>query len=1228
MLKLKHCSQFHDSVICLSLIVLFLLLLLGYETADLPGGASFKLNYSPDAKDEFFSDVLPVPENQQSCPVNSFIKFNTTGDLSWMSFTTECPKLSILDFSFAPGSLQHQVYLTGSSDPPTPNDRWAGATVKVYSWLVSSPLQLNQYLSILQPSSGAALSAGYWSGGREEGRIYNAAFSLLDTYFTAPADINDGSLHFTAWADIFGSYRCLLSGVVPSNSQWENATITVAGIFESGNSSFLQRLQGYIQTYATNRIAQAEERLNRSLQANIAAQERVASFQPIYNESLLALQAAQLEHQLALQRVTAATTAVDAAQTAVNANNAQENDLQADVIPVCDIENCTLTCVPGVECQVCDNQLAYEDWDYCNWVRTEDKLMYRTVTRVNIRHTFMRQCRRLTLIRGWGLTEFAQTCPYISVTEEFTSEERESYYDSANVSHISSCSNNIGSYSAKQCCCQSYPCRLSLPNPQCLYRNAACLQVRKRIHDDRDNLHTLLALNEAQESLTTRREELALAEFVLSITRKEYETAQSTYLALLQAAAASNASFHQVLAMEQTFLQLKTLVSTVPIQQLAQIQGINFAITFQQASPTIIPLAVNVSIPLLSTSITQTIPIDLTAPEELVMRDIATVLLNTIPINIINSGLGRRRRAVELPPPNVRRFERNCATIANLKQHLFQLNTSLDDAWEHSYTTKANITSIDGNLTSLMTTSLGNLSSINFTHLLANFTILVDVSESVIGELARNSSSVAGYFKALSTISTLMQTLHSSLDSTLFISWQTAIGNVSSISGTNCYSLVDCLTNIGNIVQELLEDTPGNGADTFLALLPAAKQTLAELALRSNLTLAEAKSRTAPMWSLVRWLENNGYWCSTPPTITEQPQQKVNVNLGQEFSISCLANSTLPLSYSWRRSHFLLPNYSNNTLMKSEAEWSDGGLYQCLAKNAISTTESLFSTVRVFQTPTITLSPSDFTTYEGDDNGAVFVCNATGKPDPNYRWYWTRNGSTWYPVSDSSTNELVLTKPRKEQEGWYRCRAFTDNGYTNSEPARLTILSVSISKLAYPIWFQLQAIGTVDESGAGSGNGPNILERARQLLISTISQHINLQAAQIENIRFMLSPNQTAIISFIVSNVRNFPFVDPLAEDALVSRESHENVTIILAQLEQLLASGVLRIEFGGYVFSIVNNSVRVSNLEFLCPPGHSLQYSSYLCGKHFTLITDRQKFCSCLLPLQWIRIVLDRQTD
>ena len=1072
----------------------------------------------------------------------------------------QCSGLTVSQFMFPAGSLVNHVYLTGSSDPPTPDSNWDGATIKVYTRLTSSSLQLNQYLSILQPSSGPALSAGYWRGGKQEGRIYQAAFSLLGTYFTTPVEIRDESLHFTSQANIFGSYGCLLTGIVQANGTWDNAPFTLSGVLD--NEQFPQRLEDYLRMFVVNRVAQAQERVAKAQLALTAAQQRAATAATALQEAMAARQPAQAQQVQAVQQLAQATNAVTAAEAAAVPTSTEQMEEQEYVRMICSNLTCPDTCIPGVECQICENELDFKDWGYCNVVRTESVVMYRNTTRTVPRLVYARECRRLTLITGWAETEFGQACPYISTTEDIDVIEQESYHGSASVSHQESCSS--GSYAASQCCCQTDTCQFSLPSLQCTYATAACTQARLQRPDARGNLVTLNALSQAQDALAVSRIQKELADLQLSLLDKQLAMAQSIHQSFSEALTASNAIYQQIMAAEGPFLQLNAAIGAIPINLVLQVQGINFYETFQGAPLSTLPLRVTLAIPPLNMVLSFTIPTDMTAPEELVLRHLSDMLTEHIKVALTNTPPGRKKREIEMPPPTVQLFDRNCAALSNVKQYLARVNSSLDDTWQYTTTNKNRISAIIATLTSIATEPLANITNVNITQLVTHETLTVDVTLSDIEELARNSLPVVAYYTMLNTTATALQGFSSSLDAVNLISWQIGLRNTTSFSGINCFDFSDCQTTVGNIVQELLQDTPGPAASTYLALLPSAKLALAQLSLLNNLTLAEAKSRTAPMWRIVQWLDNNGYWCSNPPTILNQPPEKVRVNLGEELSITCLANSSLPILYNWRKGRFVLPN-TTNVYSKASAEWSDEGMYQCLAKNAIAKTPFLQSTVQVFQTPTITLSPSDFTTFEGDDSGAVFVCNATGRPDPAYEWYWRTNASTpWIPVPNSLSNELVLTKPRKTQEGWYRCRAFTDNGYTHSEAAQLTILSVSISKLAYPFSFQVQVTNatqppTVDSVDGSGADNSSILDIAKAVLISTLSQYIPDGAAQVENIDIILTPTQTGLVSFTLITTRDFPYDESIALDALRARENIMNITIVMTQLKQLLDSGAVQ---------------------------------------------------------------------
>ena len=77
------------------------------------------------------------------------------------------------------------------------------------------------------------------------------------------------------------------------------------------------------------------------------------------------------------------------------------------------------------------------------------------------------------------------------------------------------------------------------------------------------------------------------------------------------------------------------------------------------------------------------------------------------------------------------------------------------------------------------------------------------------------------------------------------------------------------------------------------------------------------------MVNILNELAANGYWCSDPPVITEHPEKEQFIDLGHNMSISCQANSSLSLAYSWKRDGFLSPNHAASTFTKlTDEDWA------------------------------------------------------------------------------------------------------------------------------------------------------------------------------------------------------------------------------------------------------------------------------------------------------------------
>ena len=1193
----------------------------GYATTTIPGGACAKLFYTPALSDGFFSRVLPLPEDEASCLVDAFIKFNdTTNDLSWMSFITDCLDLRISDFLFPSSTTKHKVYLSGASAPPTMNHLYDGAVVKIYSDLKDDSLTLNQYLTVRQPATGPAISAGYWNKGRLSARsistgyqsnrqfsarLHEAEFSLLGTQFTAPADIDEYYLTFSANVTIFGRYNTQISGRVPTGRPWDDTSFIISGDFDTSPSSFVNRVDEYTHNYVTVRVNQANERLSNAAAAKNSVQMKLTQVQESLNESTLAALDAVSQYQQALDKVAAANSIVASLQMEVDQASAEFHEAQNKLTKVCEEQQCTGECAPQVECRPCDSHLMSDVWSHCNITGQETMVDYRVVPTTVHRWGHRYQCRILTDIVGWAATEFVQECSYISTPEEVTISEEETYLREVNVSHITSCVEKSVDTSVPQVCCEELQCGTNIPRVSCVAENVACqlaqLPALNALSATQQSLlEPLQQLSQAKANLTLALSEAAIAETNKNITGYNLNVMVQLILSLTTAATTQDNNYQQILTAEDSIQDLQSLLNNNSIDQLLNVVDLKFSVSFQDSSPRNIPVTVSVLLPELNKTINISLTTDLAAPEKIIQRDIAKQVLLQAGSMLVSKQINPViQNQFDTNAKTLSLFERNNAAISNLKSYLVQANTTLDSAVSHMMNSRLNVSAVADQIR-----LLGPLSSVNFTHV--NITLLqveyglLNIEEQIMQQ-ALNSSLVVSLQHSINMIADETEMLVNGLDDNIFVNWQRAMDSINVINGEMCFGFVDCLTIFCRITQELLEDTPGDHARELLDLLPAAKGALLDLALLTDLTPAQAKMKMSPIWDLLDRLESIGYWSSTPPVITQSPDPRINVNYGEELSMTVKAESQLPVSYSWKKNRYIQPDYTSSTLTIDRAMYSNEGKYQCSVSSEISTTDSLFSTVTVFEPPVITQSPTDFTTFEGDDNGAVFVCNATATPSPSYRWYWSPDGEVWSSVSNSSSNKLIISKPKKESNGWYRCRAFTANGWVQSDTARLTILSASISKLVHSVSFQIELAETMESSGSGTKDNEELTTARLELAaIQTIVELIGvLSTARFTNFAFSYSePTSSADVSFDVFN--DFPYLlnHTLVDTALLARVHHVDLMTAVANLQGFLQNASYRLNVGAYRFAVKNSPRSISSLQYICPAGSVLRYNNFLCSK------------------------------
>ena len=685
-------------------------------------------------------------------------------------------------------------------------------------------------------------------------------------------------------------------------------------------------------------------------------------------------------------------------------------DIQSRLEAVCQLEECLAgECEIGATCRACDNHIEFANWVNCDETVTKDKLMYRVTNKTTQSCAYEKQCRIVTKIKGWASTIFGQTCSYACLSRDTTKEVEETYYNTVNVSRTIPCSTLPVPLSITQRCCTPHPCsEETIRSIDCIYQNIVCELAREPFYDalnetEQALLFPYLRLAEAKANHSLAVTLLAAATAKKNLIEEELQLIEPTHASLTQAVETNERYYKMVEADELSILKLKSLLSNLSIESLLQIEQIKFQTTLQgPPDSSLIPVTISAYLPKLKQPVVVTVSIDLTAPDELVKREVFNHLFPQMMEELFRSSEKRKRNAGdELESiSSVRRFQANCATIANLKNYFYDINQTLDHVLFHSISSSHNITDNIKDIVESVYSPNFNSSRLNFT-LIKEFDL-----ESDLEEQAKNTSAFVELFERVNSILSVSETVLQSSQIDALIQWRIALGKVTTVMGRPCFGLVDCFTISTLLVQELVEDHPKGESNTLLSLLPSARKNLVELALATNVSLTETKSKTGPMVNILNELAANGYWCSDPPVITEHPEKEQFIDLGHNMSISCQANSSLSLAYSWKRDGFLSPNHAASTFTKLTVNQTDEGTYQCLATNPVGTTSSLFSTITMFEPPVITLSPVDFTTFEGDDNGAVFVCNAIATPSPKYQWYWSANTDAWFGERNPSLFQL------------------------------------------------------------------------------------------------------------------------------------------------------------------------------------------------------------------------------
>lgn len=201
-----------------------------------------------------------------------------------------------------------------------------------------------------------------------------------------------------------------------------------------------------------------------------------------------------------------------------------------------------------------------------------------------------------------------------------------------------------------------------------------------------------------------------------------------------------------------------------------------------------------------------------------------------------------------------------------------------------------------------------------------------------------------------------------------------------------------------------------------------------------------------------------------PPVITNQPQAQV-IFAGQTATFTVGASGTDPLSYQWRFNNADIPGATNVSLILSNAQFINQGIYSVAVSDVIGTTSSSNAFLTVNSAPVITNQPLGKTIGLG--GGARISVSAIGNTPLAYQWRF--NGAN---IAGGTNSTLLMLNVQFSDAGNYSVLVTNSLGTTLSSNASLNVFQPdqSVHTISAPSAVDMVYDGARDLIYMSSGN--------------------------------------------------------------------------------------------------------------------------------------------------------------
>ena len=1175
--------------------------------------------YRPRSGQRFFSGLFSFPEETVECPADAFMKLDSSLLLQGLSLYMNmgCPWLTLGQLTFTgmihslyfPGALGLDVFCIdhsdlGASNPP----------LVIYSTLQESRLPLGNFMTLLPDPNSTALSVTFESTNTSwfHAQMHSVAISILGTNFIVPVEIWDNTLQFSAETDIFGSHPVHLTGTAPTDSPWNRLSLSIHGEMAD---SFRKNVEDYIHNFINATAIRVRRRQRNAEMVVQRARESLNSLETEYSRREQALLLANMTYEEAVDQVEVANSNLQAAQHAFQTANTALQEAQNGMNAICNEEDCEDVLRCQQEAYTCYQDITVRDNGMCtslvNSCIPDVIVTYRTKTSTECR--FIGTCRNrkhyfcffFLFCFRWYSYECRGKCLPIPVRCKVWTPICRPVSQVKTVACRPQRFDRTVSGQCSRSVCQRYP------NVECIQRcRSARRQAIEQLQRSREEIaEPFRVLDEARQSLFIVQSTLSRASVRRTSAQQMRDQIIPPYNSARTAKELSEQNYEQILAQIQRGLTVVELLDKEMVpDNIFKLVNISFDVNLAAQSPLRFPLLYTYETPTTNQHFQKSILYDFSAPAGPNLRRVAEEILNGL-VNLSYFGNDLRKRSVHSiherqaetleRQPNEKEFQESCVDLANIREYFGELSISLQKLNESIESAKEDISQARARL----------MNQMRFDPERYDFLINCNALESFNATCNNESMTNGTEDEAVKAISDLLKEflqvatqLSETVGDTTFVEWQAAMEEIHkqtrSVAGYPCTGFVGCLEFSVEIVKKLLEDMiQSPEVADLLSQLSVAEDELLKLGTAVNLTIPEAIEKLTPILQIIEADILSTFWCATPPNITVQPPFTVSVQSGKSLVLNCSAESTVSVSYHWRRDGAPIPNSDSSTLLFPNMQQVDSGNYTCVASNPVAVVSSLNASVIVYELPVFYLEPSSLAVYAGNESGAFFACNATSWPYPGWRWYFRKTeDSSWTVIEGEITNELLIPNPQKVNEGWYTCDAYNSFASKRAQPVYLTILPVSVSRLGMQVEFETNVSAL-----SNTCNNVSMLEEAIQDFLLEMVEIGTTTVTQLNVTVDSDNPN-SYLAKFIVISLNvttentRFSTLQEIENLALPSRGDLMNAR---NSLQSVFEGKDISFTCNSTSYQVLPSSLTFQILTYFCPPGQQLHANYLLCGKY-----------------------------